>query len=180
MGCLLVAFSGTALAQSQQAAWAKAEQEYGLTLEGAKQVIVYAPLLSDGSFVNAMKAPLNLGIPVNLVTSQEGIGQSNGHLFSLVLLGAKTYLAPRGKSARIHYQVLQRNGSWKVYDFTSGLPKPISYGEVQTFNTWYAKTVPTLRPVDPVAATIFWTKKHTGYQLNPTGGFRTAPNGQRP
>jgi len=150
---------------AMQSRWAAAEQAYAVTFDKARQIIVVAPQLNDGSFVNAMKRPLNFGIPVTLVTTEQGLLARNGHLFSLVLIGARTLLRPQGTDSGQFIQVEEASGRWSVYEFSGGRPVRVPFARVQAFNRWYAANASKAGVVDPVQLTAAWAKGNLGVTL---------------
>lgn len=164
------------VSQADAERWARAEAAYGDAMNGAKQVLVYAPLLTDGSFVNALKVQINLDVPVTIVTTRRGLLQRNGLLLTLTLQALANDRSARyqgnpvvketggGGDPHLILQVQTAQG-WRAYYFESGLPVPLPFSKVQSFNTWYAKYAGQLQLVSPVVIFKTWAKANLGEQL---------------
>lgn len=157
----------------------RALDAYSQALSGAKQVIVYAPRLSDAPFVDSLKVMVNLGVPVTVLTSKEGLLMSNGYLMSLSILplapGAEKLGGPRLNPMMLEVygdvfphtvlEVETRTG-WRAYFIETGMPRQVKIAEVKAFNQWYARWSKTLPVFNPLNVFKLWAQANLGEKLN--------------
>lgn len=166
---ILLFFSGMAHAESLR---------YEQIIRSAKQVIVHTPTLSDGHLVNALKMAKNLGIPMRVITTDNGVMQRNGLILTLVILELPVFRISEGGDKRHFFEVETKTG-WQAFDISQGRPiaQPmINYIE---FNSWYSKNARRLSKYVPELTVAVWAKAHLGHQLTFTS-IMTAPPEDQP
>lgn len=155
---------------SAQSAAGSSENQYVPLIREAKQVIVHAPTLSDGNLVNALKVANNLGVPMRIITTDDGLMQANGFVMTLIVLNLPVYQIPGGGERRVFMEV-EGSGGWSAYDLSEGRPVRRNLLDFASFNDWYGKNARRLPRYIPESAVAAWAKAFLGYQLT-TGGIR--------
>lgn len=141
-----------------------ADNPYSSLINSARQVIVYVPRLSDGNLVNALKVGMNLGVPIRVLTTNEGMMQANGLILRLVVLGLPVHPVKGGGERRMFMEV-EGEGGWSVYNIASGRPVKGRMYDYNAFNEWYGKNISKLPAYLPEGVVTAWTRAHLGYKL---------------
>ena len=152
---------------SAQAAAPQQDNPFTSVVRTARQVIVYAPRLSDPRLVNALKVGANLGVPMRVLTTDDGLMQENGLILRLVVLGVPVYRVAQGGDRRMFLEVESAQG-WNVYDFSAGDPDKARMFDFNAFNRWYGANARTLPQFNPERSVGLWAKAHLGYNLTYT------------
>lgn len=162
---------GGASAQTAPSTPPTQDSPYSQIVREAQQVIVYAPRLFDGHLVNSLKMANNLGIPVRVITTRNGLMQQSGHVLTLVVVDIPVYEVPDSGERRTFMEVQNKNG-WKVYDISQGRPVEKRMVDYMGFNDWFAKTAPRLKAYVPELALTVWVKAFLGKDLNITTTYK--------
>lgn len=161
---------------AERQAWNRAEAAYREAMQGAVQVIAYLPVLTDGSLVNALKAGVNMGVPITIVSSERGMLDRNGYLLTLAVQPMARKLTPGERlnpTIQLAYGQIdphlvlevQTAAGWRAYHVESGMPVQVPIAQVNTFNVWFAKWARQLPVVDPVNLMREWARVNLGRTL---------------